>query len=63
LRGSQIRKEKQRLLQCEQDVLTRMNATGESYPEAWNVVSRQSSLQIATVLSKKTNNNLNLQIQ
>ena len=41
LRGAQTREEKRRILQFGQAVRERMKATGESYPEAWNVLLHQ----------------------
>ena len=41
LHGTQTREEKRRILQFGQAVRERMNATGESYPEAWNVLLHQ----------------------
>ena len=63
LHGTQTREEKQRILQFGQTVRARMEATGESYPEAWNFVSRQPSLSIANIPSKNTNNDLLNEIQ
>ena len=42
LRGAQTREEKRRILQFGQAVQARMKATGESYPEAWNVLLHQT---------------------
>ena len=42
LHGAQTRKEKRRILQFGQAVRERMKATGESYPEAWNVLLHQT---------------------
>ena len=42
LRGMQTREEKRRILQFGQAVRARMKATGESYPEAWNVLLHQT---------------------
>ena len=42
LHGTQTREEKRRILQFGQAVRARMEATGESYPEAWNVLLHQS---------------------
>ena len=42
LRGTQTREEKRRILQFGQAVRARMKATGESYPEAWNVLLHQT---------------------
>lgn len=41
LHGTQTREEKRRILQFGQAVRERMKATGESYPEAWNVLLHQ----------------------
>ena len=42
LHGAQTREEKRRILQFGQAVRARMKATGESYPEAWNVLLHQT---------------------
>ncbi|MBR1843837.1 MAG: hypothetical protein IJ793_03115 [Opitutales bacterium] len=42
LHGTQTREEKRRILQFGQAVRARMKATGESYPEAWNVLLHQT---------------------
>ena len=42
LHGAQTREEKRRILQFGQAVRERMKATGESYPEAWNVLLHQT---------------------
>lgn len=42
LHGAQTREEKRRILQFEQAILARMKSTGESYPEAWNVLLHQT---------------------
>jgi hypothetical protein len=42
LRGAQTREEKRRILQFGQAVQALMKATGESYPEAWNVLLHQT---------------------
>jgi len=42
LHGTQTREEKRRILQFGQAVRARMAATGESYPEAWNVLLQQT---------------------
>ncbi len=43
LHGAQTREEKRRILQFGQAVRARMKATGESYPEAWNVLLHQTT--------------------
>lgn len=47
LRGTQTREEKRRILQFGQAVQARMKATGESYPEAWNVLLHQTPSVLA----------------
>ena len=42
LHGAQTREEKRRILQFGQAVRERMKATGESYPEAWNILLHQT---------------------
>lgn len=42
LHGAQTREEKRRILQFGQAVRARMEATGESYPEAWNILLHQT---------------------
>lgn len=48
LRGAQTREEKRRILQFGQAVRARMKATGESYPEAWNVLLHQTPAAIVS---------------
>ncbi len=47
LHGTQTREEKRRILQFGQAVRARMEATGESYPEAWNALLHQTPATIA----------------
>ena len=57
LRGTQTREEKRRILQFGQAVRERMEATGESYPEAWNVLLHQTPTVIAKRYPNATESN------
>lgn len=57
LHGAQTREEKRRILQFGQAVQARMKATGESYPEAWNVLLHQTPTVIAKRYPNATESN------